>query len=361
MHMKNHEEVPMRSFDYGKRAASVLDPETVKMLCEIHELTGRLRHLENDKSSVLSGLQDVAKLQSTASSVRISGYETTATRLKRLMSHQIEPRNRAERELLGYGEVLGMVYEYSLYMELTPEMIMRLYGDMHTYVPEIETNVWRTEEAIRKRPGRRKMPNYSIKTACAQDAPQMLRKLCETYEETINEECHDPLILMALFHLDFLCIRPFAHNNGKIARMVLILQLLRRSCFACRYISVDACIENTNAEYFESLKQSGLDWLNEENDDTAFVHYFLCTILSIYKEFDARVEFRRDKIQTKTERIRNVFNTSADNVGKSDIMRQCPDISMTMVEKTLSDLIQEGYIEKIGGGRGTVYRRTISY
>ena len=42
-------------------------------------------------------------------------------------------------------------------------------------------------------------------------------------------------------------------------------------------------------------------------------------------------------------------------------MRQCPDISMTMVEKTLSDLIQEGYIEKIGGGRGTVYRRTISY
>ena len=104
----------MRSFDYGKRAASVLDPETVKMLCEIHELTGRLRHLENDKSSVLSGLQDVAKLQSTASSVRISGYETTATRLKGLMSHQIEPRNRAERELLGYGEVLGMVYEYSL-------------------------------------------------------------------------------------------------------------------------------------------------------------------------------------------------------------------------------------------------------
>ena len=101
--------------------------------------------------------------------------------------------------------------------------------------------------------------------------------------------------------------------------------------------------------------------LNEENDDTAFVHYFLSTILSIYKEFDARVEFRRDKIQTKTERIRNVFNTSADNVGKSDIMRQCPDISMTMVEKTLSDLIQEGYIEKIGGGRGTVYRRTISY
>jgi hypothetical protein len=51
----------MHSFDYSKRAASVLDAQTVKLLCEIHELSGKLRCIETDKPEVLIGLTDVRK------------------------------------------------------------------------------------------------------------------------------------------------------------------------------------------------------------------------------------------------------------------------------------------------------------
>lgn len=351
----------MHSFDYSKRAASVLDAQTVKLLCEIHELSGKLRCIETDKPDVLIGLTDVAKKESTASSVRLQGYETTAARLKGLMAHQIEPRDRAEREILGYGEALGMVYDYSLYMQLTPDFILQLYGDMQAYVFEIQAGVWRTEDTIRKRPGRRKIQNYIVPTLKASDVPELIGALCEEYESAMEEDRYDPLLLMAFYHLDFLCIRPFPHENGKMARLILMLQLLRRSCFACKYISMDRIIEDTDEAYFESIRLSGNGWLSGEQDDLPFVHYFLGAVLQMYREFDARVSFKRDKIQTKTERIRNVINATEHSVSKADIMRQCPDISMTMVEKTLGDLMKEQYIEKIGGGRGTLYRRRDLY
>ena len=39
------------------------------------------------------------------------------------------------------------------------------------------------------------------------------------------------------------------------------------------------------------------------------------------------------------------------------LMKGCPDISEITIERTLKHLLDEGYIQKIGGGRGAAYAK----
>lgn len=43
--------------------------------------------------------------------------------------------------------------------------------------------------------------------------------------------------------------------------------------------------------------------------------------------------------------------------GKPDIMELCPDLSMSSIEIALRAHVQEGLIERHGGGRSTYYVR----
>ena len=46
---------------------------------------------------------------------------------------------------------------------------------------------------------------------------------------------------------------------------------------------------------------------------------------------------------------------------KREIADRYPDISVTTIEKALSELLKAGYIKKIGSGRGTTYVKNSDY
>jgi len=55
------------------------------------------------------------------------------------------------------------------------------------------------------------------------------------------------------------------------------------------------------------------------------------------------------------ERIQLVFDDHLGRISKADIARQCPGISISMIEQTLKSLLDAGVIAKIGKGRNTAY------
>ena len=81
--------------------------------------------------------------------------------------------------------------------------------------------------------------------------------------------------------------------------------------------------------------------------------------LAAYREFSSRVETLRNQGLIKSERVKHVFETKIGKISKSDISKLCPDISITTIEKALSELLKEGYIIKICGGRSTAYTKTM--
>ena len=73
------------------------------------------------------------------------------------------------------------------------------------------------------------------------------------------------------------------------------------------------------------------------------------------KEFENRVEHIVTGKLNKTDRIRLIFEQKLGKISKSDIANACPDISISMIERTLKEMLDKGEIIKDGSGRATAY------
>ena len=62
-----------------------------------------------------------------------------------------------------------------------------------------------------------------------------------------------------------------------------------------------------------------------------------------------------DSDLSKPDRIREIMKKHIGMITKSELMEMNPDISDTTIQRTLADLLKNGEIQKIGGGRYTKY------
>ena len=137
---------------------------------------------------------------------------------------------------------------------------------------------------------------------------------------------------------------------------LLTLWLMYRSVYiVVEYISVEMHIERTKDNNNESLLVSSNGRHEGDNDYKPFIKYYLSVILATYKDFSERVELLIVRSISKAERVRRVFDVKLGKFSKSDIHFLNPDISPKTIEKALKELVEHGYIEKVGQGRSTVY------
>ena len=78
-------------------------------------------------------------------------------------------------------------------------------------------------------------------------------------------------------------------------------------------------------------------------------------VLGAYREFKDRVQIVVESGSSKTERVRDIIKNTIGKITKAEILKECPDISDVTVQRTLGDLLKNGEITKIGGGRYTSY------
>lgn len=108
----------MRTFDYEKLEGVAWDGQIVSYIARIQEYKGRQELYIRQKPMELKRLVEIAKVQSTEASNRIEGIVTTEARLKQLVEEKTTPRNRDEKEILGYRNVLGIIHESYEYIPL---------------------------------------------------------------------------------------------------------------------------------------------------------------------------------------------------------------------------------------------------
>lgn len=182
-----------------------------------------------------------------------------------------------------------------------------------------------------------------------------MEELCNNYNELIKNGEIDPLLIIPIFILDFLCIHPFSDGTGRMSRLLTLLLLYKNGYIVGKYISIEKLIENTKESYYDTLKKSSINWHNESNDYTSFVEYYLSIFLRAYKDFSNRIEYMTNKKMNAKERIFLVIEKNIAKISKKEIIEICPDISQTTIEKALNDLTKEELILKIGDGRYTSY------
>jgi Fic family protein len=185
--------------------------------------------------------------------------------------------------------------------------------------------------------------------------PEAIENLCDEFNKALERAEYDPLLLIPMFILDFLCIHPFNDGNGRMSRLLTLLLLYRCGYIVGKYISMEMLIEKTKETYYEVLQNSSTEWHNNKSDYTSFVRYYLGVMLKGYNEFQDRIEHLKYRQLSKPDRVKAVFEKKLGIVKKSDIATLCPDISETTIERTLKDLLEVGFIEKVGKGRATGY------
>ena len=345
----------MKVFRYKEVDLELFTPESMNLIAKIHEYKGKQELFIEAKLDILEAMLEVAKIQSTGASNRIEGIFTSDARLNELVTKKVEPLNRDEEEIAGYREVLNTIHENYDYIPLKPSVILQLHRDLYSFHPSSMGGRFKNQDNVIDEVDSDGIHTIRFKPVSAFETPAAVQRLCETYGEAIDEGRIDSLILISKFVFDFLSIHPFNDGNGRMSRLLTLLLLYQQGYIVGKYISIEMIIENTKVMYYQTLKQSSKGWHENGNSYSPFVNYYLGVILNAYKEFSSRVETIAIKGLSKSERVKDLFEKKLGKISKSDIKKMCPDVSVTTIEKALSDLKKEGYIVKVGAGRATAY------
>lgn len=348
-------EKKMRQYDYREKWKKLLTPEIVSYLSLIHEFKGEQTLFIEAKADTLTQLVEIARIQSTEASNKIEGIYTSDERLKALVKDTTRPKTRNEREIAGYRDVLNTIHENHDYIPPKPSIILQLHRDLYKFEGSDIGGNYKSSDNIIEEEDALGNKFVRFKPVAAWQTPEAVDRLCEAFEKALEEKQIDPLILIPMFVLDFLCIHPFNDGNGRMSRLLTLLLLYRAGYIVGKYISIEKLIEKTKESYYEALQQSSLRWHEDENDYEPFVKYMLSVVVAAYRDFSARVALLTVEGRSKPDRIRELIKGTWGSITKSEILEKCPDISQITVQRTLAELVENGQVIKIGGGRYTKY------
>ena len=275
--------------------------------------------------------------------------------MKKLVQDKTTHRSRNEQEIAGYLDVFATIHENFEYIPPKSSIILQLHRDLYKFSGASYGGTYKTADNVIAETDAQGNKTIRFQPLPAWETPEAVDSLCQAYEEAIKTGKMDPLLLIPMFILDFLCIHPFNDGNGRMSRLLTLLLLYRAGYIVGKYISIEKLIETSKETYYEALQQSSQGWQQGSNDYAPFVRYTLGVVVAAYREFSSRVQVLAVSGISKPDRIREVIKSTLGKITKAEIMEQCPDISQVTVQRTLADLQKSGEILKLGGGRYTAY------
>lgn len=347
----------MRRFNLMEEYSSIIsNSNIINLISKIHEYKGKQSYLLDTKKDTLDTLLKVAKIQSTSSSNKIEGIYTTDKRINEIVNQKLEPKNRNEEEIAGYRDVLTLIHENYNFIDINQNTILQLHRDLYKYTGYSYGGKFKNSQNYIEEENEKGEKKIRFTPLSPVETPISIEELCKNYNELVNNESCDLLVLIPIFILDFVSIHPFNDGNGRMSRLLTLLLLYKANYMVGKYISIEKIIEETKDSYYDTLEKSSLNWHNNENDYSYFVEYYLGIILNAYKEFDSRINIVENKKITAYKRIIDIFKDNIIPIDKAFITNKCPDLSETTIERTLNKLLKEDKIVKISGGRYTKYK-----
>lgn len=203
------------------------------------------------------------------------------------------------------------------------------------------------------------------------DVPPLMKGLLGWLRKQ-RQEGMSPLLLAAQFHFEFVTIHPFMDGNGRLGRLLTNGILLAGGYDVERYAALEKQHELDRARYYHALRsmQAGNFYdIPEGQDLRSWVEYWLRCLLATYEEALSRMagtatgtslrssltldhgSFQDDARLSKAEAVfRRHRRLKASQY--ADLM----GLGRTQSVADLNALVAVGVLERVGGGRSTVYR-----
>lgn len=335
-------------------------PETIPVatswyLADLGEARGKQELFTKQSPQRLKVLREHALIESAVSSNRIEGVEVDQSRIKAILVGKGALRDRDEEEVRGYRDALTLIHERNAKLPVSEQTIQELHRLARGRIGDAGQYKSQDSDIIERLPDGRTRVRF--KTVPAARTPESMTELLGLWQDCLRDGWVHPLVAMAAMNLDFLCIHPFRDGNGRVSRLLLLLQCYHLGYEVGRYISLERLIEENKERYYETLEQSSQGWHEGKHDPWPYVHYLLYVLKSACREFEERVGQVKSPRGAKTELIESAVAAFSGNFTLSDLERVCPGISRDMVRRVLRDLQKAGKVECLGRGPGAAWRR----
>lgn len=346
----------MKSIEYNKLQNIALPMNIVRLLTAINEYKGKQDLYKQQSPQILNTLKEVSVIQSTESSNRIEGIYTSNKRLSEIMSNKVEPRDRSESEIAGYRDVLNTIHSAYDAIPINSSVILQLHRDLYKFSPGTGGSYKNSNNIIEEilQDGSKFI---RFKPVDMFYTSEYMEQLCNLYNYEVSKESVEPLVLIGLFVLDFLCIHPFNDGNRRMSRLITLLLLYRSGYDVGRFISIEKIIEDSKETYYESLNKSSMLWHEGEHNINIWLEYFLGSILRSYKELEDRVGLVINTKGSKSERVEKSIEGVLGYFTKEQIRNLCPDVAQATVNRVFDKLKNDKKIEVVGSGRNAKWKK----
>jgi cell filamentation protein, protein adenylyltransferase len=206
---------------------------------------------------------------------RIEGNSLNDLQVEELLERTPATRTKDALEVLATRTALAFVDEIAA--EPSVEVDERVIREIHRRViddidPMLRPGEFRTgENRVGDAAG-----NIIFATALSGDVPDVMHRLGTWLHDGSGGE--HPAVAAALAHLELVAIHPFYDGNGRTARALSRLLLVKHGFALDGLVSLDAYLDLQRRDYFAALRSSLGTSYNRGYDATPFVRYYIDAI-----------------------------------------------------------------------------------
>lgn len=278
-------------------------------------------------------------------------------------------KERSIEEVVGCRAMLHLVYEQGQELfPLTEATICGLHRELLKHYPAAEHYHGQykkvTNSVVRRNEATGEQVPVLITAPPGSLTVSTMNGLVEWYNQTLPQ--HPWTLAVACeFVFRFLAIHPFQDGNGRLGRALFILALLQGAdksvCAMTRYLAIDRHIEQRREEYYLVLRKCSGGKFSSDATAYEFSH-FLRFMLKVTQEalndFDLyRERFKRlNTLSLATHTVLKCFREQPEIRLQTRFIVEHTGLARRTIGDALVALIDAGFLQKYGRGKGTYYQ-----
>lgn len=241
---------------------------------------------ENEKLDIIRLAQEDEAFYSSV----IEGAHTTKKRTKELVEKGLEPQNKDEKMVLNNYHALTYIIE-NIHKNMSEELITDIFKVVTKgTLEEEELNYRKNQNFVRN------LEEVIYEPPNFEEVPEMMKNLVDFIKDESDEILH-PIIKAFIIHFYFVYIHPFNDGNGRTARALTYMYLLKNGYQFFKFFSISSLLKEFRGNYYKAIKNVE----DYDSDLTYFIDFYLdMTIKSIKKvSVDFKNQYLLKIIKTK--------------------------------------------------------------
>ena len=257
---------------------------------------------------------------------------------------------------MGYRSILNTIHQNHKHIPFNPNIIQQFHGEMYKFT-SVRAGKWKTSDNTIEEVSKDGERIIRFQPVNAYLTPQAMDSLHQEFKQATERGTVDPLLLIATYIFDFLCIHPFIDGNGRMSRLLTLYLLYDFGYEVGRYISLEKVIEENKESYYESLQKSSKNWHEGKHSLQPWWEYFLGTLRHAYRLFEKRVGLIAETRGSKTALVLDIISHFQGEFSIQELQELCPTVGIDLIRRILREEKNAGLLECLGRGPFAKWKR----